>query len=1543
MVQIDWKKIMAMRPERMTEKDKDELYDTVAWHLPDYNTDRKHFIHFVRIAQEILKFKSEQVESLMSELDEIAAKQGVEEARERQDLIEEIDQLKEELEYHRRLGRDSGRPKFTSGEELKNEIVKLEIKNEEILLELQEKEKDLMKEKMEAENFASQVAILQREKDELKRELTALQEEALEKVNGKGISRGDSPEFGPEKQEEYTMLIRQKNKHITQLLDDIDILEKQNSALKAKLTNVCDELSDATSHINEMTIHLSQLKHINEELEKKFVESEEKNRSLHEQIEELIRDKEKHDKQLDLINETLNTKVQEWKESLDAKNWEINKAEEEIKRLSAASSKHPYFINLEVNKKVAEQEQEIVNLKNELIRATQEINNCTKLIESCKEKQLQMKYTDADQFQAQCIIYEEKIKHLDEKLKYAEEDAQAKAEEISEIVIQLREYEMGQFGLPEAMSRIKSLERCLDKKDLQIEKLVESCNCMEIEYENLKEQNLVLRERLGVSETEEIDTSSVKIKFQKNLEAVRSLKFQLDRRDEELIKVKLKCHKLIKLLRSKTQRPGRSISSLELVNEANQKADIMKSYAEEKAGLENKLISIIKENDALRKGMHEILESIQTQSISGSVEIQSSCLERLLEALDSRHVSGWYHPAMRLQAQLNNAEGKNEELRKQIRSFREEEKTKNHELQDAYVKIRNLEKELFVLRTPREEIKFNGGHSESEAEEIELRNNEKQSVTNIEQEQKIAALEIEVQELRTSVLKAQIELETVTNQALAEKEELCSVILGLEKQISILEGNSNAEVIQAGQLQSEISIQRRQVDFLKQLHFTQKIDNERLYREVSDREEKLLQDILRLQNDKVNYILKVEKLEKELLQSVPKSKLNDLNKELVDLKVKYQDAISMSMARYEENSLERLEEEIRLVQREKNEILDELRIAKEKIILSKISVLTDADATLAQKLAASEVRELNEKQKSAHLEKTNLMLRSELQDLEAHRKELSETVVSLKEKNKPEEFSVLELSSQVNKEEQCTSLQEQVDILEKKLKLAENDRENFRELFEISQGQLRSFETGREREKARIVSLTEQVLVLQSAADEKAVIARLSHELLTCQLSLSELGQEKNDLQDQISKLLAKSLVLETKIEEARKQTFELKRKHFLQFDYLLKIISDLRIRCAGIIIFPNVESIHKMKRKLKMMQDEEKRRIKELKSEVEEYAVKKEELSIKLEGLEVLTASGDDTKQIMSWYNKATTMRLEEARSRRQNRFLLGELEQLEGYIKKMDEELIFLEEAQLLKEKEWERKQELWESSQKEMFDLLQERGVEMKLAVNVADKATETFTVDAESADAMKKVVESQAETIKKYEAEIQKSKAEIKQLKSDLSEKSFISEDVPGTEETKKLVNEDVVVRDVDEQAEKTALKVTVQSLQSIIQQKEDTIYKYQELLKEGRDEYSKSFGKFREEIRMLQEALTKQGKAYSKLKSSFESGYHLKSGLPKIMEKYLMKIHELEDELTDAQMTVTSVNGQIFNLEQEKEKWRSLAEERQSMLDQTRQRYAYFYP
>lgn len=57
-------------------------------------------------------------------------------------------------------------------------------------------------------------------------------------------------------------------------------------------------------------------------------------------------------------------------------------------------------------------------------------------------------------------------------------------------------------------------------------------------------------------------------------------------------------------------------------------------------------------------------------TVSSVIQIESETLERLLEALDSRHVTGWYQPAMRLQAHIHHLNGINQRLREELHSYR---------------------------------------------------------------------------------------------------------------------------------------------------------------------------------------------------------------------------------------------------------------------------------------------------------------------------------------------------------------------------------------------------------------------------------------------------------------------------------------------------------------------------------------------------------------------------------------------------------------------------------------------------------------------------------------------------------------------------------------------------------------------------------------------------------------------------------------------------------------------------------------------------------
>ena len=75
--------------------------------------------------------------------------------------------------------------------------------------------------------------------------------------------------------------------------------------------------------------------------------------------------------------------------------------------------------------------------------------------------------------------------------------------------------------------------------------------------------------------------------------------------------------------------------------------------------LRAKLEDLMEENDGLRKGMREILDSVRNQDASSDVKIEAPEIERLLGILDARHLWGSYHPAMGLKNRIEQLEGIN--------------------------------------------------------------------------------------------------------------------------------------------------------------------------------------------------------------------------------------------------------------------------------------------------------------------------------------------------------------------------------------------------------------------------------------------------------------------------------------------------------------------------------------------------------------------------------------------------------------------------------------------------------------------------------------------------------------------------------------------------------------------------------------------------------------------------------------------------------------------------------------------------------------------
>lgn len=139
------------------------------------------------------------------------------------------------------------------------------------------------------------------------------------------------------------------------------------------------------------------------------------------------------------------------------------------------------------------------------------------------------------------------------------------------------------------------------------------------------------------------------------------------------------------------------------------------------------------------------------------------------------------------------------------------------------------------------------------------------------------------------------------------------------------------------------------------------------------------------------------------------------------------------------------------------------------------------------------------------------------------------------------------------------------------------------------------------------------------------------------------------------------------------------------------------------------------------------------------------------------------------------------------------------------------------------------------------------------------------------------------------------------------------------------------------ADKLALKSTINSLQKLINQKEETILRYQNLLKEDRDEHSRAASRFQDEIKSLHDhILAMQGKVQKSEdpvviiknvfeKSTFDETIARSSA---VQEEEIARLHE----------KVSTFEAELNISKELSERWHRLAEERLKHMDCMRERF-----
>lgn len=188
--------------------------------------------------------------------------------------------------------------------------------------------------------------------------------------------------------------------------------------------------------------------------------------------------------------------------------------------------------------------------------------------------------------------------------------------------------------------------------------------------------------------------------------------------------------------------------------------------------------------------------------------------------------------------------------------------------------------------------------------------------------------------------------------------------------------------------------------------------------------------------------------------------------------------------------------------------------------------------------------------------------------------------------------------------------------------------------------------------------------------------------------------------------------------------------------------------------------------------------------------------------------------------------------------------------------------------------------------------------------------------------------------KYESQIAEFQAKIRTLDKTIAEKdSQLARAIEMSVERKKSIESDPIIEGTD----KAALKSTINSLQKMVNQKEETIARYQNLLKDDRDEHSKAAARFQEEIKGLREDI-------QTLQTEAEKRYEVTTlSVPvtsRTVEEPIKEARpdiEAEEKIARLCERASTLEADLKIAKELGERWHRLAEERLQHMDRMRER------
>ena len=278
-----------------------------------------------------------------------------------------------------------------------------------------------------------------------------------------------------------------------------------------------------------------------------------------------------------------------------------------------------------------ERESTIATLSEKLAQATQDLESATEHINALNAK---LKHTSThvesgaalESLQLKVNKYKSQLEKKDEQVAQLEREIEEKSRELTSLSARMHAYETGVYGLSEAIAEIKELKTQLRIRNNQIESQTQEINALNLRFNDIVDENDLLRDKLGIDGSVELSEETRKFSASKRRE-IMELKSKISALEEEIVQLKSKSYNYRKQIQQQQthtmqQQQQHAVvpapqSSHHPPPHSVQQQNVQEEFGKNLAAKfdetewKEKYEVVLGENIELRKGLQEILETMQ--------------------------------------------------------------------------------------------------------------------------------------------------------------------------------------------------------------------------------------------------------------------------------------------------------------------------------------------------------------------------------------------------------------------------------------------------------------------------------------------------------------------------------------------------------------------------------------------------------------------------------------------------------------------------------------------------------------------------------------------------------------------------------------------------------------------------------------------------------------------------------------------------------------------------------------------------------------------